>query len=225
MLQYKNHLGLKSEGIGGMNGCIRRMMNRRVHILAIAALIGLAGIKSAEAGLLAVTPVNSGGEVSGPAVVDNDSIFGFSAVEFGPLVSTPSGAGSLVIDAVLTSGGGFTSGALAITGTGPNYLSGTLADVGFAFEPSGDDTLQLLFNSNSGTAQSAYGSLVLASFTGNLDSGGTSDFFSDGVVFADAIFELVSVTQIPTPGTLALLVAALIGLIWLNEFRGYYKSR
>lgn len=70
-----------------------------------------------------------------------------------------------------------------------------------------DDSFSMLFDLTTGPTN-----YTIATFTGNLDSLGSTDFFTDGVLFADGNLKIVGATQIPLPTILPLFVIGLSGL-------------
>ena len=88
---------------------------------------------------------------------------------------------------------------------------------GSLFNGGGDDTLEMLFDVTGGSAAADVGARVLLSFVGDFDTGGSLDFFSDEVFFADAEFEMVQ--AVPIPAALPLFLTGLFGLGWMARWR------
>lgn len=101
-------------------------------------------------------------------------------------------------------------------------LSGSLLAAGFEANDGGDDSVELLFGSLTGTAAAGLGDTVLLRLTGELGSDpvglGFGSFFAPEAVD----FALAAVTPtaaIPTPASLPLLGAALMAAIGAGHLR------
>jgi hypothetical protein len=94
-------------------------------------------------------------------------------------------------------------------------LDGTLEDTALDVDNDvADDTLAMLFHLTTGATDYA-----IATFTGDLDGSGTTDFFTDGVFFEPGTLRIVGATKddstvIPLPAGMPLLLGSL-GLLAL----------
>ncbi|SFB14369.1 VPLPA-CTERM protein sorting domain-containing protein [Poseidonocella pacifica] len=95
---------------------------------------------------------------------------------------------------------------LAIVDAGfATVASGTLTDYELSADGgAGVDTLHMLFELSTGSQPYA-----LATFMGDFDGGGTTDFFTNGVAFVGATASVVGATVVPLPASLPLLLAGL----------------
>ena len=108
------------------------------------------------------------------------------------------------------------TGSLLLTdGLFTPVLDGSLVDTmlsvdnGFA-----DDTFSMLFEIVAGSADYA-----IATFTGDLDGFGFTDFFTDGALFVDGDLSIVGAQVIPLPAGLPLLLTGVGGLLLLRRKR------
>lgn len=160
------------------------------------------------ASLLIIGAMNAGAaSLTVPPVVDFDPFTsGLSMTDdFTGLISDPEGASTFtifadVVDATAASGG------LAVTAAdGSSFLGGALRSFDLTLDEAGEDAFALRFALDSGSNADDFGSLgalVAALVPGDFDTGGTSDFFTDGVLFVSADISLAPaapLAPIPLP--------------------------
>ncbi|NDK36984.1 hypothetical protein [Rhodovulum sulfidophilum] len=99
-------------------------------------------------------------------------------------------------------------------------LDGSLLDTVLSVDNDlGDDTFSMLFSLSAGSQPYA-----IATFTGDLDGFGFSDFFTEGVLFVDGGLKIVGATEagaaiIPLPAGVVLLVTGLAAMGGLGATR------
>lgn len=109
---------------------------------------------------------------------------------------------------------GLSSGFLTLfDDTFATVLDGTLLDTMLSVDNDiDDDTFSMLFELTTGSRPYA-----IATFTGDLDGLGFTDFFTDGVLFEDGSLKIVGATQddtavIPLPAGVVLLITGLAAM-------------
>lgn len=115
----------------------------------------------------------------------------------------------------------FGSGSLLLTDNFfSTVLDGSLLDTVLSVDDDiGDDTFSMLFGLTTGSTDYA-----IATFTGDLDGFGFTDFFNDGVLFADGSLKIVGARQdnaavVPLPAGLPLLLTGMAGIAWMQRRR------
>lgn len=176
--------------------------------IAFGAVLALAGISgTAAAATFSGFSETSDVYFDDTATFDYDPFFvGGSAFDFGGLVNI-----SLATD--------LGSGSLSLSDNAFNtLLDGSLSDNVLSVDNDiGDDTFAMLFELATGATSHA-----IATFTGDLDGFGPTDFFTDGVLFVDGNLRIVgaskdSMSVVPLPAGLPLLASGLFGLVWLRR--------
>lgn len=180
-------------------------------LLVFGALFALGGMSN-TADAATFTGFNETSDVyfDDTVTFDYDPFFlGGAVFDFGGLVD-------ISFEADLTNGSLLLSDTLFAT-----VLDGSLSDTMLTVDNDiGDDTFSMLFELATGANSHA-----IATFTGDLDGFGFSDFFTDGVLFADGNLSIVgasdaNATVVPLPAGLPLLASGLFGLIWLRRRQG-----
>ena len=97
-------------------------------------------------------------------------------------------------------------------------LDGALLDTMLSVDNDvGDDSFAMLFSLSTGASPFA-----VATFTGDLDGFGTTDFFTDGVFFTDGNLTVTGATVIPLPAGILLLGTGIAGLCLVRKRRKAY---
>lgn len=99
-------------------------------------------------------------------------------------------------------------------------LDGSLLEISLSVDDDiADDSFSMLFDLSTGSTNYA-----IATFTGDLDGGGFTDFSSDGVFFVDGNLKIVgavkdSAAVIPLPAGLPLLLTGIAGIAFVQRRR------
>lgn len=177
-------------------------------IVICGALFALGGLSdTAEAATFTGFSETADVYFDDAATFDYDPFFlGGSAFDFGGLVDI-----SLAAD--------LGSGSLLLTDSSfATVLDGGLSDTMLSVNTDiADDTFSMLFELTTGATSHA-----IATFTGDLDGFGFSDFFTDGALFVDGSLRIVGASEdgstvVPLPAGLPLLLSGLFGLAWLRR--------
>lgn len=180
-------------------------------ILVFGAAFALSGMSNtAEAATFTGFNETSDVYFNDTATFDYDPFFlGGTVFDFGGLLDISLGAD-------------LSNGSLLLSDTSfMTVLDGSLSDTMLTVDNDiGDDTFSMLFELATGTSSHA-----IATFTGDLDGFGFSDFFADGVLFVDGNLSIVgasdaNATVVPLPAGLPLLASGLFGLMWLRRRQG-----
>ncbi|MCA8883531.1 MAG: hypothetical protein KDA50_07265 [Rhodobacteraceae bacterium] len=187
----------------------------RLATLALAAglmLLGLGGRADATA-LPGVTIGTAPQLEATPADIANFfgfTVFGFVSAE---TATTPINTGLLVsVVADIAPDGSFSSGDLAVSDGAAAWLNGTLSAVATTINATGDDTIELLFDTLNGSAAPEFGPRSVVTLVGEFGSapfdpaGPLAINGAQGMVYVNPA---VLTNPIPLPAALPLLVAGL----------------
>ena len=142
-----------------------------------------------------------------PQYVETTDVFfdGFAGLDYDPILL---GGQVFGADAPVDIGFApdFSTGFLTLFDTNfATVLDGDLLDVALSTDGGvNDDSFAMLFRLATGATPFA-----IATFVGDLDGGGTTDFFQDGVFFAPGDLTVTGATVIPLPASVLLLLGAL----------------
>jgi len=139
---------------------------------------------------------------------NDDATFDYDPLFLGGSIFDP----NFLVDVALTPD--LSSGALTLyEDFFATVLDGTLVDTALSVDNDvADDTFSMLFSLSIGAQPYA-----IATFTGDLDGFGFSDFFTDGVLFVDGNLKISGATQdgaavVPLPAGVVLLVTGLAAM-------------
>jgi hypothetical protein len=172
----------------------------------------LAGLAAAGIGVLADTSdasVFSNYVATGDVFFNGAATFDYDPEFVGGFIADP----GLLVDIFLETD--LSTGALTLSDASfATVLIGALVDTKLNVDNGlGDDSFSMLFSLSTGST-----SFALATFTGDLDGLGNTNFFTDGVLAAGNL-EVTGATVIPLPAGIVLLASGIAGLCLVRTRR------
>jgi len=147
---------------------------------------------------------------SGVVFFDDAASFDYDPFSLGGLIADP----GFLVDIALSSD--LSTGSLTLFDDFfATVLDGTLLDTMLSVDNGiSDDSFSMLFSLSTGASPFA-----VATFTGDLDGIGTTDFFTDGVSFADGNLTVTGAAIVPLPAGILLMGTGLAGLCLVRTRR------
>lgn len=172
--------------------------NMKKMIAAGVLLAGL-GLHANDANALEFSNIVSTGDV----FFDDAATFDYDPVSLGGSILDDLGNVDISLSTDLSTGSLTLFDDLFNT-----VLDGSLQDTMLSIDNDvGDDTFSMLFSLSTGSTPFA-----IATFVGDLDGFGTTDFLADGVLFVPGDLSIVGATVVPLPASILLLGSGIAGL-------------